>query len=90
MSRSGGFDCVLAVNVGADLVAAVCQHQCGLLTGVVCGGTFKRARWALLKRPEHLSDTQAGQLAEIKRAGSAVPRPRGAGTAGDLTLISPQ
>lgn len=30
---------------------------------------FKHARWALLKRPEHLTDTQRDQLAAIRRAG---------------------
>jgi transposase len=35
---------------------------------------FKHARWALLKRPEHLTDTQIAQLAAIKRAGGAVWR----------------
>jgi transposase len=35
---------------------------------------FKHARWALLKRPEHLTDTQHDQLAAIKRAGGEVWR----------------
>jgi transposase len=35
---------------------------------------FKHARWALLKRPEDLSDTQRDQLAAIKRAGGKVWR----------------
>ena len=35
---------------------------------------FKHARWALLKRPEHLTDTQRDQLAAIRRAGGQVWR----------------
>jgi transposase len=35
---------------------------------------FKHARWALLKRPEHLTDTQHDQLAAIRRAGGQVWR----------------
>lgn len=35
---------------------------------------FKGARWALLKRPEDLSDRQADQLAALKRAGGKVWR----------------
>lgn len=35
---------------------------------------FKGARWALLKRPEDLSDRQADQLAAIKRAGGKLWR----------------
>jgi hypothetical protein len=35
---------------------------------------FKHARWALLKRPEDLTDTQADQLAAIQRAGGKVWR----------------
>jgi transposase len=35
---------------------------------------FKHARWALLKRPEDLTDTQDAQLAAIRRAGGAVWR----------------
>lgn len=35
---------------------------------------FKHARWALLKRPDHLTDTQHDQLAAIRRAGGQVWR----------------
>ena len=35
---------------------------------------FKHARWALLKRPEHLTDTQRDQLTAIRRAGGEVWR----------------
>lgn len=35
---------------------------------------FKHARWALLRNPADLSDTQADQLAAIRRAGGAVWR----------------
>ncbi|HUG85772.1 MAG TPA: ISL3 family transposase [Euzebya sp.] len=35
---------------------------------------FKGARWALLKRPEDLTDTQADQLAAFKRSGGAMWR----------------
>jgi transposase len=35
---------------------------------------FKGARWALLKRPEDLSDRQADQLAALRRAGGQVWR----------------
>ena len=35
---------------------------------------FKHARWALLKRPEDLTDTQHEQLAAIQRAGGHVWR----------------
>ena len=35
---------------------------------------FKHARWALLKRPDDLTDTQAEQLAAIRRAGGQVWR----------------
>jgi transposase len=35
---------------------------------------FKHARWALCKRPEDLTDTQAEQLAAIKRVGGEVWR----------------
>jgi transposase len=35
---------------------------------------FKGARWALLKRPEDLSDRQADQLAALKRAGGQLWR----------------
>jgi transposase len=35
---------------------------------------FKHARWALLKRPTDLTDTQADQLAAIQRAGGRVWR----------------
>ena len=36
--------------------------------------TFKGARWALLKNPDDLTDTQADQLAAIRRSGTAVWR----------------
>ncbi len=35
---------------------------------------FKGARWALLKRPEDLTDTQADTLAALRRAGGATWR----------------
>lgn len=35
---------------------------------------FKGARWALLRRPEDLSDRQADTLAALRRAGGAVWR----------------
>jgi transposase len=35
---------------------------------------FKHARWALLKRPEDLTDSQHDQLAAIQRAGGEVRR----------------
>lgn len=35
---------------------------------------FKGARWALLKNPEDLTDTQADQLADIRRSGNSVWR----------------
>ena len=39
--------------------------------------TFKGARWVLLKRPEHLSDTQAATLRKLRRHGGAAWRAYG-------------
>ena len=53
---------------------------------------FKGARWALLKRPEALSDDQAGTLRKLRRRGGAVWRAYSlkeafrAIFAGDLTI----
>jgi transposase len=43
-------------------------------SGPTVARRFKGARWALLKRPENLTDDQAATLRRFRRAGGAIWR----------------
>ena len=68
------FHVMLNANKALDVVRRGYWNELRQRAGPDDARTFKHARWALLKRPEHLSDTQTAQLAAIKRAGGAVWR----------------
>lgn len=68
------FHVMLNANKALDVVRRGYWNELRERAGPEDARTFKHARWALLKRPEHLTDTQAEQLAAIKRAGGAVWR----------------
>lgn len=68
------FHVMLNANAALDVVRRAYWKELRERAGPDDARTFKHARWALLKRPENLTDTQAGQLAAIKRAGGAVWR----------------
>ena len=68
------FHVMLNANNALDVVRRGYWNELRQRAGPDDARTFKHARWALLKRPEHLTDTQTGQLAAIKRAGGAVWR----------------
>jgi len=68
------FHVVQAAYKAFDTVRRAYWNELRARAGPDDARQFKRARWALLKRPEQLTDTQAGQLAAIKRTGGAVWR----------------
>jgi transposase len=68
------FHVMLNANKALDVVRRGYWNELRERAGPDDARTFKHARWALLKRPEHLTDTQVDQLAAIKRAGGAVWR----------------
>jgi transposase len=68
------FHVMLNANKALDVVRRGYWNELRERAGPDDARKFKHARWALLKRPEHLTDTQAAQLAAIKRAGGAVWR----------------
>lgn len=68
------FHVMLNANKALDVVRRAYWNELRERAGPDDARTFKHARWALLKRPEHLTDTQAEQLAAIKKAGGAVWR----------------
>jgi transposase len=57
-----------------DIVRRAQWNQLRETTDKATARRFKGARWALLKRPEDLSDRQADQLAALKRAGGQLWR----------------
>ncbi len=68
------FHVMLNANKALDVVRRAYWNELRERAGPEDARRFKHARWALLKRPEHLTDTQAAQLAAIRRAGGAVWR----------------
>jgi transposase len=68
------FHVVQLGNQALDVVRRAYWNQLRERAGPADARRFKHARWALLKRPDDLTDTQADQLAAIKRAGGAVWR----------------
>jgi transposase len=68
------FHVMLNANKALDVERRAYWNELRERAGPEDARTFKHARWALLKRPEHLTDTQTEQLAAIKRAGGAVWR----------------
>ena len=65
--------CQLA-NKALDVVRRGYRNELRDRAGRDDARRFKHARWALLKRPEDLTDTQTEQLDAIKRAGGQVWR----------------
>jgi transposase len=68
------FHVMLNANKALDVVRRGYWNELRQRAGPADARRFKHARWALLKRPEHLTDTQAAQLSAIKKAGGAVWR----------------
>lgn len=68
------FHVVQLGNKALDVVRRAYWNQLRERAGPDDARRFKHARWALLKRPGDLTDTQSDQLTAIKRAGSAVWR----------------
>lgn len=68
------FHVMLNANKALDVVRRGYWNELRGRAGPDDARKFKHARWALLKRPDNLTDTQADQLAAIKRAGGAVWR----------------
>jgi transposase len=61
-------------NKALDVVRRGYWNELRDRAGTTDARRFKHARWALLKRPEDLTDTQHAQLAAIRRAGGQVWR----------------
>ncbi len=73
------FHAVKLVTDALDMVRRAVWQQMRI-TDPVAAHKFKGARWALLKRPDHLSDEQAGTLRKLRHRGAAscgVPTPCG-------------
>ena len=68
------FHVVLNANKALDVVRRAYWNELRQRAGPADARRFKHARWALLKRPDDLSDSQRDQLAAIRRAGGAVWR----------------
>lgn len=68
------FHVMLNANKSLDVIRRAYWNELRERAGPDDARKFKHARWALLKRPEHLTDTQTEQLAAIRRAGGAVWR----------------
>ena len=61
-------------NKALDVVRRGYWNELRDRAGAADARRFKHARWALLKRPEDLTDSQRDQLAAIRRVGSQVWR----------------
>jgi transposase len=68
------FHVVMNANKALDVVRRAYWNELRERAGPADARRFKHARWALLKRPEDLNDSQHDQLATIRRAGGAVWR----------------
>jgi transposase len=68
------FHVVLNGGKALDVVRRAYWNELRERAGPDDARRFKHARWALLRNPEDLTDTQADQLAAIRRAGGAVWR----------------
>lgn len=68
------FHVVMLATKALDVVRREHWNLLRAQAGPADAKRFKGARWALLKRPEDLTDTQAEQLAAFKRAGGAMWR----------------
>jgi transposase len=68
------FHVVMNANKALDVVRRGYWNELRARAGPDDARRFKHARWALLKRPENLTDSQKDQLVAIKRAGGAVWR----------------
>jgi transposase len=68
------FHVVALANKALDVVRRGYWNELRDRAGAADARRFKHARWALLKRPEDLTDTQHQQLAAIRRAGGKVWR----------------
>jgi transposase len=85
------FHAVKAVTDALDTVRRAVWQQMRV-TDPAAAHKFKGARWALLKRPDHLTEDQAGTLRKLRRRGGELWRPYTlreafrAIFAGDLTI----
>jgi transposase len=70
------FHAVKAVTDALDTVRRTAWQQMRT-TDPAAAHKFKGARWALLKRPDHLSDEQAATLRKLRRRGGEVWRAYG-------------
>ena len=68
------FHCVKLVGDALDEVRRDMWNQLRRLPDAGWAKAYKGARWALLKNPGDLTDTQQAKLAGIKRAGGATWR----------------
>jgi transposase len=68
------FHVVMNANQALDVVRRAYWNQLRERAGPADARRFKHARWALLKRPNDLTDTQLDQLSAIQRTGGAVWR----------------
>lgn len=68
------FHVVQLANKALDVVRRAYWNELRMRAGKDDARRFKHARWALLKRPDDLTDTQAEQLTAIRRAGGQVWR----------------
>jgi transposase len=86
------FHAVKLVTDALDTVRRAVWQQMRA-TDPAAAHTFKGARWALLKRPDHLTDDQAGTLRKLRRRGGELWRAYTlreafrAIFAGDLTIV---
>lgn len=67
------FHAVKLVTDALDMVRRAVWQQMRA-TDPTAAHTFKGARWALLKRPDHLTDDQAGTLRKLRRRGGELWR----------------
>ncbi len=72
-SPSTPFHAVKAVTDALDTVRRAVWQQMRA-TDPTAAHKFKGARWALLKRPDHLTDEQAGTLRKLRRRGGQLWR----------------
>jgi transposase len=65
---------VQLANKALDVVRRDYWNELRERAGAADARRFKHTRWALLERPDDLTDTQDAQLAVIRRAGGRVWR----------------